>query len=192
MTQKAQKTPKTKKTKRASGEGTLRQRSSGIWELTIMDGFKEDGSRRYKTFYGKTQREAIEKRKAYQVDKGNGLNFETDYAFGEWADIWFDSHKDLISATTQESYRYTLRILNRFFETKKIRTIKAFDVERMLRTLQQEGRSAVQVCRYRKSRPRHRYDSQGQIHYGPRPHGTDFSAEPSFLPGPPGTTVVHP
>lgn len=75
MNQKAQKTPKPKKPKRASGEGTLRQRSSGIWELTIMDGFKEDGSRRYKTFYGKTQREAIEKRKAYQVDKGNGLNF---------------------------------------------------------------------------------------------------------------------
>lgn len=149
MNQKAQKTPKPKKPKRASGEGTLRQRSSGIWELTIMDGFKEDGSRRYKTFYGKTQREAIEKRKAYQVDKGNGLNFETDYAFGEWADIWFDSHKNLISATTQESYRYTLRILNRFFETKKIRTIKAFDVERMLRTLQQEGRSASGLAQCR-------------------------------------------
>lgn len=145
----AKKAQKTKKTKRANGEGTLRQRPNGSWELTIMEGFQDDGRRRYKSFYGKTQREVKDKLKEYQIDKGNGLNFERDYTFGEWANIWFDSHKDLISTTTQESYRYSLRILNRFFQTKKIRTIKAFDVERMLKTLQQEGRSASGLAQCR-------------------------------------------
>ena len=133
-----------KKTKRLNGEGALRQRPNGSWELTIMDGFKEDGRRRYKSFYGRSQREVKDKLIAYQnaeSEDREGFDFADDYTFGDWANIWFDSHQDGISPTTREGYRYTLRILNRFFENKKIRTIKAFDVEIMLKTLQREGRS---------------------------------------------------
>ena len=133
-----------KKTKRLNGEGALRQRPNGSWELTIMDGFKEDGRRRYKSFYGRSQREVKDKLIAYQNGESEdreGFDFADDYTFGDWANIWFDSHQDGISPTTREGYRYTLRILNRFFENKKIRTIKAFDVEIMLKTLQREGRS---------------------------------------------------
>ena len=41
--------------KRSHGEGTLRHRSDGRWELRMMDGYQKDGSPRFKTFYGKTQ-----------------------------------------------------------------------------------------------------------------------------------------
>ena len=44
--------------KRSHGEGTLRHRSDGRWELRMMDGYQKDGSPRFKTFYGKTQKEA--------------------------------------------------------------------------------------------------------------------------------------
>ena len=43
--------------KRSHGEGTLRHRSDGRWELRMMDGYQKDGSPRFKTFYGKTQKE---------------------------------------------------------------------------------------------------------------------------------------
>ena len=33
--------------KRSNGDGALRQRPNGIWELTIMDGFQDDGKRKY-------------------------------------------------------------------------------------------------------------------------------------------------
>ena len=36
--------------RRSNGEGTLRLRADGRWEMTIMDGFRDDGKRRFKTF----------------------------------------------------------------------------------------------------------------------------------------------
>ena len=49
--------------RRSNGEGTLRLRADGRWEMTIMDGFRDDGKRRFKTFYGKTQKEVKAKAK---------------------------------------------------------------------------------------------------------------------------------
>lgn len=135
--------------KRANGEGNLRQRPNGLWELTIMDGFQPSGKRNSKSFYGKSQREVKAKAKAYMEAKEAGLDMEQSYTFGEWADLWFEGHKDNIKPTTQENYRYTLRILKEIFGSKKIRDIKPFDVERMLKNLQLEGRSvsALAQCR---------------------------------------------
>ena len=36
--------------KRANGEGTLRLRSDGRWELAVMDGFQTNGKPRMKYF----------------------------------------------------------------------------------------------------------------------------------------------
>ena len=46
--------------RRQNGEGNLRRRADGRWELSVMDGFREDGKRRFKTFYGKTAKEVRE------------------------------------------------------------------------------------------------------------------------------------
>lgn len=135
--------------KRANGEGTLRQRSNGIWEMVIMDGFQPDGRRKYKSFYAKTQREVKAKAKIYIAAKSEGLEMDADYYFDEWADIWFEGHKDNVAPTTQENYRYTLRILKRFFVRKRLRDIKPYDIEEMLKKLWQEGKSVscVTQCR---------------------------------------------
>ena len=82
--------------KRAHGEGSLRQRPNGIWELTLMVGFQSDGRRKYKSFYAKTQKEVKEKAKAYQSAKAEGLDVDKVYYFADWADMWFENHKDNI------------------------------------------------------------------------------------------------
>ena len=115
--------------KRAHGEGSLRQRPNGIWELTLMVGFQSDGRRKYKSFYAKTQKEVKEKAKAYQSAKAEGLDVDTVYYFSDWADMWFENHKDNIMPTTQESFQYTLRILKANFPRKKLKDIKPIDVE---------------------------------------------------------------
>ena len=97
--------------RRSNGEGSLRQRKDGLWELTIMDGFQPDGRRKTKSFYAKAQKEVKAKAKAYQDARAEGIEMEVDYLFPEWADIWFENHKDNIAPTTQENYGYTLRIL---------------------------------------------------------------------------------
>lgn len=135
--------------KRANGEGSLRQRANGTWELTIMDGFQVDGRRKYKSFYAKTQKEVKAKAKAYTDARAEGIEMDVAYYFDEWADIWFENHKDNIAPTTQENYRYTIRILKQFFPRKKIRDIKPYDIETMLKKLRRDGRSVscVTQCR---------------------------------------------
>ena len=127
--------------RRSNGEGTLRQRPNGLWELTLMDGFQSDGRRKYKSFYAKTQKEVKQKARAYQDAKAEGIEVDVVYYFDEWADLWFESHKDNIMPTTQENYQYTLRILKAAFPHKKIRDIKPFDIEMMLKKLRRDGRS---------------------------------------------------
>lgn len=127
--------------RRANGDGHLRQRPNGTWELCLMIGFHDDGRRKYKSFYGKTQKEVKDKAKAYQSAKAEGIEMDVVYTFEEWADMWFESHKDNIMPTTQENYKYTLRTLKSFFGHRKIRDIKPFDIEMMLKKLRHDGRS---------------------------------------------------
>ena len=135
--------------RRSNGEGTLRRRESGLWECTVMDGFQDDGRRKYKSFYGKTQKEAKEKVRAWREAQASGIVLDSNYTFPEWADLWFENHKDNITATTQESYRYTLKILKDAFAKRRLTDIKAYDVELFLKRLKKEGRSdsALTQCR---------------------------------------------
>ena len=127
--------------RRSNGEGTLRLRADGRWERTIMDGFRDDGKRRFKTFYGKTQKEVKAKAKGYRDAKASGLLVDVNYLFPEWAEIWFEHHRDNIAPTTQENYRYTLRILNEGFARRRIADVKPYDIETFLKKLRRDGRS---------------------------------------------------
>ena len=138
-----------KKGKRNNGEGYIRQRTDGRWECRIMTGRGNDGRPQYKFIYGKTQRELRDNMAAWNEKVNSGLNWEADYTFGEWADIWFESHKDNIAPTTQESYSYTLRVLKEFFGNRKLDSIKAFDVEEFLKKLRREGASKSRLAQSR-------------------------------------------
>ena len=127
--------------KRTNGEGTIRHRKDGRWEVAIMDGFRKDGKPNMKYFYGKTQKEVKEKLKAWEKDRESGLNLRQEMTFLEWSDIWFENHKSNIQPTTQENYKYTLRILQDHFGKQKIKEIKAYDIEACLKKLRKDGRS---------------------------------------------------
>lgn len=128
--------------KRAKGEGTIRLRSDGRWEIAVMDGFRDDGKPRMKHFYGKTQAEVKKKASAWQKDKDEGIDVSEDFTFKRWSDIWFEHHKDNITSTTQENYKYTLRILQNYFGSRKIKDVRAIDIEVFLKNLRKEGRSS--------------------------------------------------
>lgn len=127
--------------RRANGEGTLRERPDGRWEITIMVGYRDNGKRKYKSFYGKTQKEVRAKAKEYQLKKEAGLAVDVQYLFPEWAELWYENHKDNIAPTTQENYLYTLRILNEAFARRNITDIKPYDIEIFLKKLRRDGRS---------------------------------------------------
>ena len=127
--------------KRANGEGTLFQREDGIWISQIMIGYRADGKRDIRTFTGKTRKEVIKKREEFQRKRATGILNGEDLRFDEFGDTWFENHKDNISPTTQESYKYTLRILKDYFGRRKLSEIKAMDIEQFLKKLRKEGRS---------------------------------------------------
>ncbi|MDL2236784.1 site-specific integrase [Christensenellaceae bacterium OttesenSCG-928-K19] len=127
--------------KRSNGEGQLRHRKDGRWELSIMVGYNPDGSRRIKSFYGKTQKEVKEKFEVYKKDKAIGLDVENTLIFGEWADMWYKGHKNSVSATTYDSYRYTLTLLKETFGSKFLKDIKPMHVEQFLIGLRNDGKS---------------------------------------------------
>ncbi len=135
--------------KRSNGEGMIRQRADGRWESRVMIGYKDNGKPDYKSVYGKTKKEAREKLKVFLDERTSGIDTSHNYSFSNWADIWFEHHQDNITATTQENYRYTLRILKDYFGVRQLTDIKAYDVEVFLKTLRKEERSdsCIAQCR---------------------------------------------
>ena len=127
--------------KRSNGEGMIRQRADGRWESRVMIGYKDNGKPDYKSVYGKTKKEAREKLKVFLDERASGIDTSHNYNFSNWADIWFEHHQDNITATTQENYRYTLRILKDYFGVRPLADIKAFDIEVFLKALRKEERS---------------------------------------------------
>ena len=127
--------------RRLNGEGNIRHRADGRWECRVMDGYLDDGRRNIQTFYGRTQKEVREKLKEFLEARASGIDTRQRYTFGGWADVWYEHHRDNITPTTQESYRYTLRILKEYFGPRRLGDIKPYDVELFLRTLRKEGRS---------------------------------------------------
>ena len=127
--------------KRSNGEGMLRKRSNGLWECTMMVGYKDDGTRRYKSFYGKSQKEAKEKADAYKQEVAAGLYIDPSLTFQVWAQKWYEGYKDSVSPTTYESYGYTLKTLIKGFGPRKLASIKALDVENFLKGLRADGKS---------------------------------------------------
>ena len=55
--------------------------------------------------------------------------------------MWYENHKDNVMPTPQENYKYTLRILKDGFARRKVKDIKAYDIEQFLKRLKRDGRS---------------------------------------------------
>lgn len=135
--------------RRGNGEGSVQLRKDGRWECSIMIGFQKDGRRKRKSFYGRTKKEALEKLEEYRDDMKNGLQLDPKLLFGTWADTWFESHKENISLTTQESYGYLLDALKDVLGKRKLMEIRALDIENVLLDFRREGKSDSYISKAR-------------------------------------------
>jgi integrase len=92
--------------KRAKGEGTIRRRTDGLWEARLS----VPGRRTPKSFYGKTQAEALRKREeAKAVDRG--IDFDAGrLTLGEYMERWLSGPlKQSVWARTYEDYAWLTR-----------------------------------------------------------------------------------
>lgn len=88
--------------RKSNGEGSIHKMPSGSWQIQMMDGYKPDGTRMFKTFTAEKLDDAKKKKREYERKRDAGLRAGQDYSFTEWADFWFEHHQSTISATTRE------------------------------------------------------------------------------------------
>lgn len=94
--------------KRDNGDGLIRKRKDGRYELRIMDGYQKNGKQKVISFYEQTRQEVRDKKKAYDAGSKQGVGMKAKYTFGEFADVWFERHQAQLENATIENYTYIL------------------------------------------------------------------------------------
>ena len=133
--------------RRGNGEGSVRLRPDGRWEVTFMVGFNDNGKPKRKSVYSKTQKEVLEKAKQFRDEQSRGLNIDRRLRFSEWADKWYEEYKGSVRDSTYEGYQYTLAHTKRLLGHMPINSIRAIDIEKAIKTLVEEGRSQSAVSK---------------------------------------------
>ena len=79
----------------------------------------------------------------------SGVQLDTILYFEDWADTWFEGHKDNIAPTTQESYKYCLKMLKEGFYHCPLTVIRPIDIENFLKGMRRNGRSDSYISKAR-------------------------------------------
>ena len=142
------------KHKRPNGAGTLRRRTDGTWEcrIAIQGVFDEaTGKQKFKSFYARTQAEALRKAEEYQKNLKSGVLNDQEYTVAEWEEQFLPHHAEFakLAESTQDSYRYTSKLINKYLGSKKLKHLKTYDVECMLMDLQDDGYSQSTISKVR-------------------------------------------
>ena len=135
--------------RRMNGEGSLRRRPDGRWELRVMLGYRDNGKPNYKHFYGRTKKEVQNKLEAFREDQRGGIDLSHNYTFAEWSEVWYENHKSNITPTTQENYRHILNRLQAWFGERHILDVKPYDIEIFLKAQRAEGLSDSYIASFR-------------------------------------------
>lgn len=118
----------------------LKKRADGLYQISVV--LNENGKKKRKYFYGKTQQEAKRKMAEYQHRLEAGRPFE------EVANEWQKKHWNDIAAGTQVSYNPALNRALDEFSGRSIKAIVPLDVKRTLDTMAAQGYAHHSVAIY--------------------------------------------
>jgi len=129
--------------RRASGDGMVRRRESGHWEGRIVVGHKRNGEPIFRSVYGKTQKELLEKlHREIVAYEGVELTEDSLMTLGAWLDRWLDEYaQNAVRRTTLDNYRGMAERVKRELGDRQISSVTSEDVQRMYRRLREHGRA---------------------------------------------------
>jgi len=95
--------------RRGKGEGSLRARADGRWEVRIDLGRGLDGKRRRKSAFGATQADAIQQLRTLGGRAAAGHLFTTSTpTVARFLEDWFATHRDTWRPSTRRGYRFAI------------------------------------------------------------------------------------
>ncbi|MCM1532909.1 MAG: N-terminal phage integrase SAM-like domain-containing protein [Ruminococcus flavefaciens] len=129
--------------RRPQGDGTIRKRSDGRWEGSIIIGHKNDSSPMYKSVFGKTQKGTLKQlHQLIDIYRDVDLTEECRMTLGEWMDKWLDEYMIFtVRETTLESYRsITNNQVKRFIGEKQLSSLTTADIQKFYNKIKKQGR----------------------------------------------------
>lgn len=123
---------------------SIKDLGGGKYRVFICNGFKADGkvNRTSKVITAKSLRDAEKKANALEVDFKRGQQVQLAHAptFNDLVEKWRDIKKPGMEYKTQERYEGFLNgFMLPYFGNKKVREIKALDIEAYLNMLKKDG-----------------------------------------------------
>lgn len=113
------------------------KRADGLYAVQVYIG-KVDGKRKYKTAYGKTQKEAEKKAEEIKRQLNAGIDLLSVDTFGFWCDRWLKSKEIELTEERYNNYRVKLALIRRYspafdtFEDKENdRTLGAYNIQKI-------------------------------------------------------------
>lgn len=136
--------------KRSNGDGSIRKLKNGRWRGEVMDGYKDDGTKRVVNFSGSTRAEVAEKIRTYQAKRAsNQLPQDSSVTFKAWADIWYADYVTEVQPSTYANYKYTLKAVNDYFGSKPINSIKPMEIKQFCASLKKKNYSLSYITKCR-------------------------------------------
>ena len=134
--------------KRANGDGTIRQRKDGRWELVVTVG-RDPGTGKLirKSHYCKTQKEAAQllRKLSSQIDDGTYAE-PSKLTLRGWLEIWQKDYIGDVKLSTRQKYEQMMRVhILPAMGSVKLNDLTAIIVQRFYNQLTEKGLSAKTV-----------------------------------------------
>ena len=131
--------------RRPSGDGMVRKRSDGRWEGRIVVGHKRDGKPIFRSAFGKTQKDVMQKlHQLIDMFRGVKLDENCGMTLGEWLNKWLAIKSETLRPGTMEKYyHYSNSYIKPHLGDRKISSLTTTDVQRFYNKIKSEGRVHV-------------------------------------------------
>ncbi|MBR2867830.1 MAG: tyrosine-type recombinase/integrase [Clostridia bacterium] len=111
-------------------------RSDGRFAIQVYLGKDENGKRKYKTVYGKTQKEAQKKADELRASLGKGIDITKEKdTFEEWAKLFLSSQKNKLSESEYNTKKKRIEYFYSYIGGVPLKSIKVYQVEEALTDL---------------------------------------------------------
>jgi len=128
-----------KKTRQKNGTGTFKHRKDGTIEYRVYMGIGSDGKPWRPSFYGKTEKDALQSYKDWMKNSGN-VPIEKVKTVSEWADKWLEIYKKngkkKIAYSTYRNYKmYVENHIKPRIGKLKLEQVRPAHIEKMFSEL---------------------------------------------------------